>query len=57
MSDMSTVVEINKDSYKELKRLYNQAVANQVDSFTFMGKVVLVSYAKYLLEYLKPNFE
>lgn len=43
--------------YKKLKAAYNKAVADKADQFTFDGKEMLTSYAKYLLEYLKTYFE
>lgn len=37
---------------RQLKKAYENAVVNKRDSFMFEGKELLVSYAKYLIEYL-----
>lgn len=42
---------INKSTIKEFEELYDKAVKNNEVSFEFNGETVLVSYAKYLLEY------
>jgi len=43
--------------FLELKMLYALAVAEQEDTFIWMGHEWLVSYAKYLIEYLQPRFD
>lgn len=40
----------------EFKRLYNQAVIDKKEQFLFEGHEVLVSYAKYMIEYLDGQF-
>lgn len=50
-------MEINKDDYLELKRLYKKALEEDKNEFTFKGEILIVGYAKYLLEYLKNKFE
>lgn len=51
ISDRS-MVEFDRDKRERLRRHYEQAVKEQKESFTFDGHELLVSYAKYLLEYL-----
>ncbi len=48
---------INAEQYRSLKSLYAKAVKDKMDQFIFQGKDMLTSYAKYLIEFLKPNFE
>ena len=38
---------------KELKRLYDQAVIDDVTVFMFQERTVVTSYAKYLIQYLE----
>lgn len=54
---MANFISIDKSRYTELKSLYAKAVTDKADSFKFMGESILTSYAKYVLEYLKPKFE
>ena len=42
--------------YQSLVRAYNLAVKHGRDQFEFEGRVVLTSYAKYLIEYLNQFF-
>lgn len=51
------VIEIDKDDYLELKRIYKKALEENKDEFTFKGETLIVGYAKYLLEYLEGKFE
>ena len=37
----------------EFKKLYQEAVKKNKDTFMFQERVVLTSYAKYVLEYLE----
>ena len=51
---------INKmtaQKFSELKRLYEDAVKNEVETFWFYGNELLVAYAKYLIEWLEPKME
>lgn len=50
---MSDTMQFTSSDTKELRRIYKAAVAMGVESFTFKGHELLVSYAKYLLEYLE----
>jgi hypothetical protein len=45
-------MKFDKKKLTKLKRLYNQAVAEKKEIFIFEDKELLVSYAKYLIEYL-----
>lgn len=38
--------------FKELKRAYNKAVKENQDVFDLNGHLLVVGYAKYLIEYL-----
>ncbi len=51
------VMEIDRDDYLELKRIYKEALEEDKDELTFKGEVLVVGYAKYLLEYLEGKFE
>ena len=42
---------INNENIKKFKREYNKAVKQNKEQFQFEGFPVLVSYAKYLIEY------
>lgn len=48
--------EVHKE-YKELKKLYNNAVKNKIKVFLFGDKEVLTDYAKYLLEHLNNTYK
>jgi len=40
-----------------VKQLYERAIAAGVEAFKFEGHDVLVTYAKYLIEYLEDRFK
>jgi hypothetical protein len=44
----------DKNKYQELQDCYEIAVKDNKESFVFYSETLLTSYAKYLLEYLKP---
>lgn len=49
---------ITKEDVVELKKLYNDAVKNKLTEIKFQdGTVVLVSYLKYLVEYLETKYK
>lgn len=50
-------IEFDQDKFTKFKEDYNKAVEEGVNSFFFDGHEFLVSYAKYLLEYLSNNYE
>ena len=41
------------EKYRALKQQYEQALKDGKEEFTFEGHLLLVAYAKYLLEYLE----
>ena len=43
------------DEFRELKREYKRAVKAGLDRFMWRGEVLLVSYAKYLIEYIESE--
>lgn len=49
---MSTI-DFTPAKYQKLKAAYAKAQVEHKDRFYFEGNVLLVSYAKYLLEYLE----
>ena len=54
MANDTIQTTFDKEIYQELKECYNMAKQQNKEQFVFYGEVLLVSYAKYLLEYLKP---
>lgn len=46
-----------RKSFEELKKEYEKAVDAKDDVFLFQGQEILVSYAKYLIEYLDTQFK
>jgi hypothetical protein len=51
------MVEFNAESFKKFKQVYAGALLNNDTKFVFEGNEYLVSYAKYLIEYLEPKFK
>jgi len=49
------VININMPTYKKLKKAYEQALKDNQNSFIFEDNELLVSYAKYLLQYLEDK--
>lgn len=49
-------MNINKHQFEELKKVYNEAVENNVIQFEFAGQLLLVPYAKYLIQHLQSKF-
>lgn len=47
------VIEFTPEKIKQLKQAIKKAEAVPVDTFQFEGNEVLVSYAKYLVEFLE----
>ena len=50
-------MNINQQTYDQLKKSYKQAIKNNKDHFVFEGADILTSYAKYLIEYLSTKFK
>jgi hypothetical protein len=45
------------ETFKKLKTAYKNAKLMEVKSFSFLGRDILVDYAKYLVEYLESRFK
>lgn len=43
---------ITKNNIQEFKKCYNEALKNNQEIFIFEEQEILVTYAKYLIEYL-----
>ena len=52
-----TEFAIMLDDYPLLKQAYDRAVADNKQSFEFQGNTLVTEFAKYVLEYLKPQHE
>jgi len=50
-------INFTEEKLTALIDLYNQAVKEGKESFLFEGQEVLISYAKYLIEYLKGELK
>jgi|LakMenEpi03Aug12_release.lakeMendotaPanAssembly.Ray.scaffolds.fasta_scaffold6925849_1 hypothetical protein len=48
---------MNKEYLEGLKAAYQQAVEEKQISFYYQEKEFLVSYAKYLLQYMESDYE
>jgi hypothetical protein len=53
--DAHTMLELNAEKVRELEAAYDKAVAGGFVEFDFRGHALLVSYAKYLIEYAKKR--
>lgn len=51
------MINFDRQKLKELKNLYNKAVKDNKESFTYNGDEYLTSYAKYVIEYLETKFK
>lgn len=49
---MTNTINFTRETASEFRAAYKKAVAENQDQFVFRGHDVLVSYAKYLCEYL-----
>jgi hypothetical protein len=54
MANDTIKTTFDKEKYQELQDSYDKAIEEGKEQFNFYGEVLLTSYAKYLLEYLKP---
>jgi len=50
-------ITFDRQELANLKRSYTVAIRNKKDQFTFKGNKLLVSYAKYLIEYLEGQLK
>lgn len=57
MDSPDNQIYFTRQKYRELKKLYTTAVAEDQEQFDFEGHPLLTSYAKYLLEYLEIQFK
>jgi hypothetical protein len=46
-----------KHKLKEIKKAYAKALELKQESFFFEGNEFVTEYAKYLIEYLEPQFQ
>jgi hypothetical protein len=54
MNPTTKVVEVVRiEDLKPLKVLYKKAIRGKCEIFTYKGKEILTSYAKYLIEYME----
>jgi hypothetical protein len=49
-------IDFDKEKLNELKAAYHKAKRENLEQFDFEGQTLLVSYAKYLIEYLDLQF-
>jgi hypothetical protein len=54
---MTNKISVDRLTFTRLKKEYQTATKSSKDVFIFDGKVLLTSYAKYLIEYLTPMFK
>lgn len=54
---MDNKLEFDESLYLSLKKEYGKAVEEGREQFSLEGRILLASYAKYLIEYLSPRFE
>lgn len=52
---MSITINFTKNKLIQFKKEYQKAIENKNESFIFNGNEFLVSYAKYLIEYLETQ--
>src|ERR1019366_5599282 len=50
-------LNINKENFKELKKIYKLAVDTGLETFFFQEKEILTAYAKYMIEYLETQIK
>ena len=51
------MIDINHMDFITLKKLHAKALENKKEIITFKGHQLLVTYAKYLIEYLQTKFQ
>jgi hypothetical protein len=56
MSEQDPIINWTPDKLAALKRAQAHAIETKQDQFKFEGHDMLVSYAKYLIEYLETQF-
>ena len=53
---MTDFRSFDNEDFRRLKDEYEKALAQEKEQFVFDKQVLLVSYAKYLIEYLESKF-
>ncbi len=48
---------ITEDNLPNFIKKYEEAVNHKMTKFTFEGDMVATTYAKYVIEYMKPDHE
>ena len=48
-------LRFNRRRVRELQAAYDQAVENNLETFTFQGEELLTAYAKYMLQFLNSR--
>ena len=48
-------LQFNRRRVGELQAAYDQAVENNLETFTFQGEELLTAYAKYMLQFLNSR--
>lgn len=48
---------VTKENYQEFKSMYNDAVDNGRDQFTWQGACVITGWAKYLILHVETNLK
>lgn len=56
MAEDRKIIQFTPESLRVLKRSYLRAIKAGKDEFKFNGQPILVSYAKYLIEFLEAAF-
>lgn len=50
-------IAFTESKYKKFKKAFKEAEKEGKESFTFEDKLILVSYAHYIIEYLSETYE
>ena len=50
-------IQISKSELDNLRLAHKKAEKDNIDKFIFQGRVILTSYAKYLIRYLEDKFK
>ncbi len=53
MSDEPKMIDVTPKFFSDLKKAYQKALEEKKESFSFEGNEYLVTYAKYMIEYLE----
>jgi septin family protein len=50
-------IAFTESKYKKFKKAFREAEKEKQESFTFEDKPILVTYARYIIEYLSSHYE